>query len=121
MAVKKVTVVPVITLEGRDKKTGDRFVYLSGKPVELLASIADGLIKDGLAQIASDLLKASPEAEKATVDRLVAVIEGLADEDFLADGRPSVEAMELATGLEVSGKQRDIAWEKYQEAVNSGS
>jgi len=121
MAIKKVAVVPVVTLEGRDKKTGNRFVYLSGEPVELPSSVADGLIKDGLVHLASDLFKAAPEAEKATVDRLVTVIEGLADEDFLADGRPSVEALELATGLEVSGKQRDIAWEKYQETVNSGS
>ena len=126
MATKKQSIVPTITLEGRDKK-GDRFVYLAGKSVEVLASEAKDLIDKKQAVAASDLEVSSqpsapvaePDPDIATVDQIFAVMENVADEDFTADGRPKVEALEKLTSLEVTAKRRDAAWEKFVAAQNA--
>jgi hypothetical protein len=119
MAAKKHSIVPTITLEGRDKK-GDRVVYPAGQPVEFLANEAKYLIDKKQAVAASDLEVsaqasvpvAEPDPTIATVDQISAVLNDVAEDDFTADGRPKVEALEKLTGLEVTAKRRDAAWEK---------
>ncbi|MFV1851636.1 MAG: hypothetical protein ACMZ66_13115 [Thalassospira sp.] len=116
MSAKKQTIVPVKTLEGRDKK-GERVIHIAGVPVEVSAAEAKALIDKKLAVAASDVALAAPVAEPdptfASIDQVYAAVGQVGEEDFTVDGRPTVEALEKLTGLEVSAKRRDAAWEKY--------
>lgn len=116
MSAKKQTIVPVKTLEGRDKK-GDRIIHIAGVPVEVSAAEAKAFIDKKLAVAASDVASVAPVAEPdqtmASIDQIYAVIGQVGEEDFTTDGRPTVEALEKLTDLEVSAKRRDAAWEKY--------
>lgn len=118
MSAKKQTIVPVKTLEGRDKK-GERVIQIAGVPVEVSAAEAKALIDKKLAVASSDIAAAAPVAEPdptvASIDQIYALIGGVGEEDFTADGRPTVEALEKLTDLEVTAKRRDAAWEKYVE------
>jgi hypothetical protein len=120
MAVKKMTVIPTKTLEGRDKKSGERIIHLAGVPVDMNSTEAASMIEKGLAVKGVDAIAPvapTPDPAIATIDQIVTAIEGLKDEDFTSDGRPSVEALEAITGLEVTGKQRDKALDQYTKAT----
>lgn len=52
-------------------------------------------------------------------ERIARLVEGIAglnpDEDYTNGGSPRVEALEAITGIaEITGEERDIAWEVYQ-------
>lgn len=50
------------------------------------------------------------------IDRLVAAIPDLTDEDYTGSGKPEVAALERLAGVDVTAADRDAAWSAYQEA-----
>tara|TARA_A100000171_G_scaffold6710_2_gene5217 strand:+ start:24522 stop:24905 length:384 start_codon:yes stop_codon:yes gene_type:complete len=127
MSAKKQTIVPTKTLEGRDKKTGERITHVAGKAIDMPSAQASVLLNKGQAVEASETATAVPEPvtvpdpSVATVEQIVKVMGNVADGDFTADDRPTVEALEKLTGLEVSAKRRDAAWEIFVEAATEKS
>lgn len=62
----------------------------------------------------------TPETQRPEGDDLIADIVSKIDtldehEDFTGGGVPSVPALTRALGYEISGKERDAAWARYQE------
>lgn len=56
------------------------------------------------------------EKQEARIKTIVAIIPGLSMQDFIMDGRPRIQPLSELTGfLDITGAERDVAWNTYKE------
>ena len=91
-------------------KPGDIEQVEPGKPVSLSDTEAQSLIGRGHAVSANE----QPDAEDVVSDIIDAIAQ-ISPDDFGKDGKPNVKSIETFLGIDITAKQRDMAWKLMKE------
>lgn len=95
-----------------------------GTEVELDDKDAKTLVDRGFVSYPAEVAvkPAEPQTPPPSLDDIVEAILDLNPEtDFGKSGKPHVEALEAILGANISGSQRDEAWERYKAEIGDAS
>jgi hypothetical protein len=96
--------------------------YSKDEVCEMNIHSCNHFVKRGLAEFVDNktaVEKPSPDDDPATVEEIIEAIELLDDdndENWIADGRADVKALEGLLGKKVTAAQRDEAWAAFNES-----